>query len=151
MYERLWTSPFEVPTMWLSQFFSIMCLGARQAAYSVENQPNEKIIARIGSADHYQELAAAALALADYSKPKRYTIEALMAYSTCEYLKQDDSQVRLWLLMGVVLRVALRMGYHRDPSHFPNISPFDGEMRRRLWTLTYVFDVLQSYQLGLPR
>jgi hypothetical protein len=151
MFEKLWTTPSEVPTMWLSHFFSILCLGSRNAAYSIENQPDEQMIARLGSADHYQELSAAALALADYTKPKRHTVEALMAHATCEYLKQDDSHLRLWLLMGVVLRVALRMGYHRDASHFPKLSPFEGEMRRRVWTLVYVFDVLESYQLGLPR
>jgi len=151
MYERLWNTPSEVPTMWLSHFFSILCLGSRNAAYGIQNEPNEAMIARLGSAEHYQELSGAALLLADYTKPKKYTVEALMAHATCEFLKQDDSQFRLWLLMALVLRVALRMGYHRDASHFPNISPFEGEMRRRLWTLAYVFDVLASYQLGLPR
>jgi hypothetical protein len=151
MFDRVWTAPSEVPTMWLSLLFSIFCLGSRNAAYTAENVPNEQMIARIGSAEHYQELSAAALALADYTKPKRYTVEALMAHATCEYLKQDDSHLRLWLLMSIVMRVALRMGYHRDASHFPNLSPFEGEMRRRLWTLVYVFDVLESYQLGLPR
>jgi len=50
----------------------------------------------------YQELASCAIALADYTKPKKYTAEALMMYAGCEYMKQDDSQVRLWLFMAVV-------------------------------------------------
>jgi hypothetical protein len=151
MYDRLWKAPSEVPTMWLSLLFSILGLGSRNAAYSQQNVPNEEMIAKLGSADYYQDLAAAALTLADYTKPKTWTVEALMAHASCEYMKQDDSQLQLWLLMAVVLRVALRMGYHRDASHFPELSPFEGEMRRRMWNLVYVFDVLQSYQLGLPR
>lgn len=42
------------------------------------------------------------------------------------------------------------MGYHRDSDHYPSITPFEGEMRRRLWYSAYTFDVLTSFQLGLP-
>jgi hypothetical protein len=44
------------------------------------------------------------------------------------------------------------MGYHRDSTHFPdNITPFEGEMRRRIWALIYQMDFGTSTQLGLPR
>lgn len=45
---------------------------------------------------------------------------------------------------------ALRMGYHREPSNFNHISPFDGEMQRRNWALICQWDLLSSFQLGLP-
>jgi len=41
------------------------------------------------------------------------------------------------------------MGYHRDSDHYPNISPFEGEMRRRVWYVAFNFDILTSFQLGL--
>ena len=47
-------------------------------------------------------------------------------------------------------RQALRLGYHRDPKHFPHLSIFEGEMRRRTWFLLYQFDILTAFQLGLP-
>lgn len=47
-------------------------------------------------------------------------------------------------------RQALRLGYHRDPKHFPHISVFDGEMRRRTWFMITEFDSLTAFQLGLP-
>lgn len=50
----------------------------------------------------FQDLAACAISLADYTKPKKYTIEALFLYASCEYMRQDDSQVRLWLFMAIV-------------------------------------------------
>lgn len=43
------------------------------------------------------------------------------------------------------------MGYHRDAEHFPNISPFAGEMRRRVWAMIIQIDFSVSTQLGLPR
>src|SRR3569833_1022838 len=42
------------------------------------------------------------------------------------------------------------MGYHRDPRHFKSLSPYEGEMRRRLWAHIYIFDVVLATQLGLP-
>ncbi|KAJ6036784.1 fungal specific transcription factor domain protein [Penicillium herquei] len=43
------------------------------------------------------------------------------------------------------------MGYHRDAKHFSSISPFDGEMRRRVWAMIVQLDSSVSTQLGLPR
>src|SRR5579871_1198535 len=42
------------------------------------------------------------------------------------------------------------MGYHRDSDHYPHITPFEGEMRRRVWYCAYSFDILTSFQHGLP-
>ena len=56
----------------------------------------------------------------------------------------------LWVLFGVIMRQALRMGYHRDASRLPNVTIFEGEMRRRCWAIMRQLDLLNSYQMGLP-
>lgn len=43
------------------------------------------------------------------------------------------------------------MAYHRDAASFPQITPFEGEMRRRIWATIYQLDVALSTQLGIPR
>lgn len=43
------------------------------------------------------------------------------------------------------------MGYHRDPSRFSNISPFEAELRRRAWLVVLSIDLVSSAQVGLPR
>ncbi|KAK4922067.1 hypothetical protein LTR66_016629 [Elasticomyces elasticus] len=53
-------------------------------------------------------------------------------------------------MTGVIVRLAMRSGYHRDSKMFPNITPFQGEMRRRVWTLVRHADLLFSFQVGLP-
>ncbi|KAJ9233468.1 hypothetical protein DTO169E5_7058 [Paecilomyces variotii] len=45
----------------------------------------------------------------------------------------------------------MRMGYHRDPSHYPEISIFHGELRRRAWILIRHMDIVVSSWVGLPR
>ena len=42
------------------------------------------------------------------------------------------------------------MGYRRDPRHFKLLSPYEGEMRRRIWARIYIFDAVLATQLGLP-
>lgn len=43
------------------------------------------------------------------------------------------------------------MGCHREPSNFQTLSPFQAEMRRRLWSTIYQMDMSISIQLGMPR
>ena len=45
----------------------------------------------------------------------------------------------------------MQQGYHRDPSHNPNITPFDGELRRRLWAAVNQMEVLFSVMVGVPK
>lgn len=44
----------------------------------------------------------------------------------------------------------MRQGYHRDPSNFPKITPFEAEMRRRIWLNIFQADILHSWQMGQP-
>lgn len=46
--------------------------------------------------------------------------------------------------------LAYTLGYHRDPKRLRDTTPFEGEMRRRTWTLIIQLDLLNSFQLGLP-
>jgi hypothetical protein len=145
-YEQFWREPAKIPTMWLSLLFGMLCLGSRISAFLSQADQVSDLV----SADHYQQLSASALQLAGFLKPKKYTVEAMIMYGSCQYMKKEDDGVKLWFLMAIITRVALRMGYHRDPDHFPNITPFEGELRRRVWCVVYIFDVLQSHNQGLP-
>ena len=54
-------------------------------------------------------------------------------------------------MLALMVKLAMRMGYHRDPSHFPRISPSKREMRRRKWATVVQGDILISNQMGMPR
>ena len=99
----------------------------------------------------YREKVIQCLVLGGYTKCTPYTIETLLLYLHIEYFRSEDTQIGVWVLLGIVVRLALRMGYHRDASHSPRISPFAAEMRRRTWAVIAPLDVLTSAQVGLPR
>ncbi|KAI9044527.1 fungal specific transcription factor domain-containing protein [Aspergillus affinis] len=54
----------------------------------------------------------------------------------------------IWLLQGKLLRTATCMGLHRDGSHFPGMSFYQAEMRRRLWSTILELDLQAAMDLG---
>ena len=71
-------------------------------------------------------------------------------YVLGEYANRWDAEVGIWVIVGMIVRLAIRMGFHRDPSNYSNITPFQGEMRRRIWTTVRQIDTMFSFQLALP-
>lgn len=58
---------------------------------------------------------------------------------------------RFWSSSGALVQDGIGVGLHRDPSHIAGkISPYNQEMRRRLWSTMQEFDLQTSYDLGLP-
>lgn len=56
-----------------------------------------------------------------------------------------------WAQMGSIIRMAVSMGLHRDPSEFGSaMTPFIGEMRRRLWATITDLDDCISCDCSLP-
>jgi hypothetical protein len=101
--------------------------------------------------DLYRIRTAQCLVLSDITKPVEFTIETLMFYTMIEYSLSRDGDMGTWLLSGTILRLALQQGYHRDPSQHPNITPFQEEMRRRVWTAVSQHELLFSVLVGLPK
>lgn len=62
-------------------------------------------------------------------------------------LRRNDDARKIWTLTGLVVRIAQTLGIHRDGSHF-GLSPFEIEMRRRLWWQVCVLDARSSEDHG---
>ncbi|TKA22818.1 hypothetical protein B0A50_07717 [Salinomyces thailandicus] len=146
-YKRFWKDPQSTPIMWLSLLFSILSLAASFALRDA-GLPSSRARQVHTDVNRYHAHAASAAVLADFTQPKPHTVEALIIYTAG--LRSDNAFLNVWLSIGLMIRLALRMGYHRDAKHYPNITPFQGEMRRRTWAILTMIDVLVSFQLGLP-
>jgi hypothetical protein len=60
--------------------------------------------------------------------------------------RHDDTRF-VWSLTGLEIRIAQSLGLHRDGTKF-GLSPFDTEMRRRLWWQVCILDVRASEDHG---
>lgn len=147
-YKRFWQNPDNAPTMWIGLLYSILSLAA---AFDLRKSPDvssPKARLAFATATEYHDMAASAAVLADYTTPKAYTIECLLLYTSG--LRSKNAFVDVWILLGVIVRLAMRMGYHRDARHYSQLTPFQGEMRRRMWHALVMIEVLISFQIGLP-
>lgn len=57
-------------------------------------------------------------------------VQAFVLYLCC--VRRHDDVKPVWTLTGVLIRMAHSLGIHRDGEKF-GLSPYDTEMRRRLW------------------
>lgn len=101
-------------------------------------------------AAEYRLRTVQCLVNSDYTKSDMYTIETLMLYVQGEYNSRWDAEVGIWVIVGMIVRLSMRMGYHRDPSKYQGVTPFQGEMRRRIWAYVRQMDTIFSFQLALP-
>ncbi|KAH8700425.1 fungal-specific transcription factor domain-containing protein [Talaromyces proteolyticus] len=72
-------------------------------------------------------------------------LQAAVVFLSC-IRRQDDSRF-VWTLSAVILRLASGLGLHRDGTHF-GLSPFETEMRRRLWWHICILDVRAAEDHG---
>ena len=99
----------------------------------------------------YREKIMQSLVLGEYTKSGPYVLETMIHYVYIEFAIHADTDKDIWFLLALMVNLAMRMGYHRDPSHFPGISPLKAEMGRRIWATVLQGDILISSQMGMPR
>lgn len=103
-----------------------------------------------GALEEYKRRTIQCLVAADYTNPVAYTIETLLLYIGAEWLSSQDVGIEISLVLGIAIRLAMRMSIHRESSAHPDISPFQGEIRRRIWATLHEMDILYVFQLSLP-
>lgn len=148
-YNRHWEDPSQTELVWIAMLFAMMRL-AMLSFHREGDEPPEFRGKAMDMAGAFRNSVAQCLTLADYTKAHPHLIECLVFHLHGDFSQTREADVSVWVLTGVIARLAMRMGYHRDSKMFPNISPFQGEMRRRVWSFVRVSDVLFSFQVGMP-
>jgi hypothetical protein len=148
-YNAHWQDSSKTSIVWVAMLFAMMRLA--MLSYGREGDEPPEFRGKCQDlAANYRTQMAHCLITADYTKPHNYIIETLIFHLHAEYTSNRDAEASVWVLVGMIARLAMRMGYHRDPKFFPNLSPFQGEMRRRIWTFVRSADLLFSFQVALP-
>ncbi|KAH8679721.1 fungal-specific transcription factor domain-containing protein [Tricladium varicosporioides] len=73
------------------------------------------------------------------------TMQAFVLFLVC--VRRHDDTRFVWTMTGLAIRIAQSLGLHRDGTKF-GLSPFDTEMRRRLWWQLCILDVRASEDHG---
>ncbi|KAI9839762.1 MAG: hypothetical protein M1838_004264 [Thelocarpon superellum] len=87
-----------------------------------------------------------ALARADFLNTHEVAVlQALVLFLNC--VRRHDETRFVWSMVGLAIRMAQSLGLHRDGTAF-DLTPFEIEMRRRLWWHICVLDVRASEDHG---
>ncbi|OJJ05146.1 hypothetical protein ASPVEDRAFT_153416 [Aspergillus versicolor CBS 583.65] len=153
-YESFWEDSSATSIGWIGLMFSMLYIAAQLQTFTIDSADGraESLKAEyLTMKDAFREKAVQCLILAKYTRGGPHVLETLMMVLTGEFVLLKDSATDGWLFISTILHIAMRMGYHRDPDHFPGITPFDAEMRRRIWVSILQLDLTLSLEAGLPR
>ncbi|KAF5633887.1 hypothetical protein F25303_8976 [Fusarium sp. NRRL 25303] len=150
-YSKFWQDPNEASMHWIAQLFMMLSLGVffNNFINSSELEGDSPLPAQ-DRIRHYKACAGWALVWGKYTQPSSVTLPAFLLYVESSFLFNRAAQMNCYVLSGVCIRLMLKMGLHRDPSKLANISPYEGEMRRRMWNMAIQVELLVSFHMGLP-
>ncbi len=148
-YNQHWVDPAKTSIVWVAMLFAMLRLAMLSYAREGDEPPEFRGKCK-DMANNFRTQMAHCLITADYTRPHNFLVETLILHMNGEYVSKVDAEASVWVLAGMIARLAMRMGYHRDSKLFPNITPFQGEMRRRVWTFVRYSDILFSFQIALP-
>ncbi|PLB46162.1 hypothetical protein P170DRAFT_262249 [Aspergillus steynii IBT 23096] len=146
-YEAFWEDPLQVSIPWLGILYGVLSCGLWME-FQTDQRFSSLLDARFCGV--YRTYCALCLTSCNYTVPGRYKPEALVMYLGNEYLQNPTARSGISMLLSCAVRLAILMGYHRDSRHYPHITTFEGEMRRRLWLFLRVTDAVMARQYGIP-
>lgn len=88
-----------------------------------------------------------ALAKADFLNAPDIVLVQSLAIFLC-LARRHDSPKFVWMMMGLLIRMAQYLGLQRDGTHFENMTPFEIEKRRRVWWALCSLDIRASEDQG---
>lgn len=147
-YVQFWSDLHKVNPLWLSITFSVFHMASlvRGCTAPTTATEGETRAERF----RFHHAAGQCLVVGEYHRPQEFVVEALLAYAHCKSMSSLDPLRETGAILGMAVRSAYQLGYHRDPDRFKGFTVFEGEMRRRSWTLCVQLDLMTSFQLGLP-
>lgn len=63
-------------------------------------------------------------------------------------VRRHDSPRFVWMMTGLLIRMAQALGLQRDGTHFKHLTPFEIDLRRRVWYSILALDVRASEDQG---
>ena len=88
-----------------------------------------------------------ALAKADFlNLPDTVLVQAFAIFLLL--VRRHDSPRFVWMMTGLVIRMSQYLGLQRDGTHFEHLTPFEIEMRRKVWWAVCMLDIRASEDQG---
>jgi hypothetical protein len=145
-YDRWWEGTLQYESF-LPQLLSMLCIGYRFFGAEKGLGPDRESIHIPTACSLVREWLhnLRGKSLVDFG-----TLQAEVLLMMAQRMIHPNNQ-ESWAQLGLIVRMAMTMGLHRDPSEFPQkISPFWGELRRRVWYTILELDLQMCIQCSMP-
>jgi hypothetical protein len=143
-YEQYWKDPTAAKESFTLKLLLVLAIGT--AFY--DNAANGDALRSLAPQWIY---AAQAWLSAPFQKARLnmvgLEVQCLLILARQSHSLENDF---LWTSVWTLMRNAMSMGLHRDPSHFPKISIFHAEIRRRMWATIIELATQSSLDCGMP-
>ncbi|RAL08477.1 uncharacterized protein BO97DRAFT_460500 [Aspergillus homomorphus CBS 101889] len=147
-YSRYWANQTTATPAFFIQLLLVLATGA--------SLHSDKYVAKPCGGSIYastmQWIEAAEAWLSIPGKLVPHSIEAITSHCLLLIAKRANyiQGSSLWTSTGSLVRQAMSAGYHREINPASRISPYDQEMRRRLWLTIVELDVQVAIERGMP-
>ncbi|KAI0541396.1 fungal-specific transcription factor domain-containing protein [Xylaria digitata] len=146
-YNQHWEG-IQQPDYFLPQLLSILCIGYRFLRAGKGQFHNDR------DGIHIPTACALVRAWLDSLRGKQLVEFSSLQTEVLALMAQrvlNTQNHEAWQHLGLLVRMAMTMGLHRDPSEFSHkIVPFWAEQRRKLWITILELDIHMSMQCNLP-
>ncbi|KAI0428018.1 hypothetical protein F5Y09DRAFT_344098 [Xylaria sp. FL1042] len=119
---------------------------------AIASMEDDDVVSNFGStktelASKYRLGLEHALARADFlNKPDLVLVQAFSIFLFL--VRLHESPRFIWMMTGLVIRMAQSLGLQRDGTHFKHLTPYEVDMRRRVWYALCSLDVRASEDQG---
>ncbi|RAL08252.1 fungal specific transcription factor domain-containing protein [Aspergillus homomorphus CBS 101889] len=143
-YEQYWVNPAASNPAFVMNLLLILAIGS---VFCSDGTPHGSLIPRLSVS---QWIYTAQSWLSSPFEKARLDIAGLQLQCLLLIARQVTAvgSELVWVAAGSLLRTAMHMGVHIDPRHMAQISPFDAEIRRRLWATILEINLQTSMDAG---
>ncbi|MCJ1394628.1 hypothetical protein MMC18_007508 [Xylographa bjoerkii] len=142
-YDQYWINPQATSSAFVVKLLLVMAIGT-----CFYQAPSSSPSLRFSAV---QWIHAAQSWLSSPSEKSRLNVAGLQVHCLLLLARQTNGvgSDLIWISVGSLIRAAMSMGFHLDPGHFPKMSVFQSELRRRLWATILEISVQSSLDSGL--
>ncbi|KAE8390930.1 fungal-specific transcription factor domain-containing protein [Aspergillus alliaceus] len=134
-----------ISTEFETLLFSIYCISL--VSLREEDVQNTYGECKTTLLSRYRRAARSSFAKAGILRTSKIVVlQAFILYLLA--IRESSDPHSVWSLCGLAVRMAQRIGLHRDGSEL-GLSPFETEMRRRLWRQLSILDVTTAQSSGI--
>lgn len=142
-YEKFWNEPQSVENHFKMKLALVLAIGSAFHSFQDDWAHYENTVQKW--------VHAAQLWLAGPSKQSNFTNDGLQIGCLLILSRlTGPSSTPTWISTASLLQMGLMMGLHRESTLFTSLTPFQAEMRNRLWTTIIEISVQALLDSGVP-